>query len=62
MEHDRVEISDVILLTLVAETGFIDVFVIHLFTNDTFWKHAVIHDRLVIDAVVIVVFIKEMEL
>ena len=61
MEHDRVEIGAVIKLTLVEEMEFIDVFVIHLFTNDTFWQHAVVHDKLVLYDVVILVLMKEIE-
>ena len=34
---------------------------IHGFAFDSFWKHAVAHDRLVIDAVIILTLVQEME-
>ena len=36
VEHDRIVIGAVILLTLVAEMEFIDAFVIHMFADETF--------------------------
>ena len=35
----------VIIPTLVEEMELIDVFVRHVFVDDTFWKHALAHDR-----------------
>ena len=41
---------------------WIDVFVIQKFSNDTFWKHAVVPDRLMIAVVSILALVAEMEL
>ena len=46
----------------VAELELIDAFLIHVFANDTFWKHAVAQDRLVMDAVGILTFVAQKQM
>ena len=46
----------IIILTFIAEMEVIDAFV-----EETFRKHAVTHDKLVMDDVIILTFVAEME-
>ena len=52
----------VIILSLVKEMELMDTFVMHMCAKDTFEKHAVAHDRLVIDDIVIQILVEKMEL
>ena len=56
--HCGLVIDTVIILSLVQEMELIDAFVIHVFSNDIFWKHTVAHDRLVIDDVIILILVE----